>query len=342
MKSQTIIEFGLLGLIAIETSFLAYKSARQLSRHSKFDHPIFVDTSVLMDGRILGVAKTGFITGELVVPRSVILELQLLADKSDHEKRERARYGLDVVAKLQALDSVRVRMYHDTKATQGVDERLLELARGSDGIVLTLDFNLQKVAATEGIKVLNLNELAQTLRIERLPGERLSLALVEKGSDSHQAVGYLPDGTMVVVEHASGKIGQTETIEIIRSLQTAAGRMCFAKLVAADSIKLSKDEKTNVQKRLLGRRPVKQASAQTVESSIEKSTVKAIPKPQRQKASKTARGAQTQVSDKAANRPSTRSNGITSKPEVQKPSQRPKTSKQREASLLRAIEDSAE
>lgn len=318
---KNYLEISLLAIVAMETSFLTYRNIRQISRRSRFDHPIFVDTSVLMDGRIVSVAKTGFITGELVIPRSVILELQLLADKSDHDKRERARFGLDVVAQLQASEMVRVRLHHDAKATNGVDERLLELARHSSGLVLTLDYNLQKVAATEGIKVLNLNELAQTLRIERLPGERLSLELVEKGSDSHQAVGYLNDGTMVVVEHASNRIGKTETIEIIRSLQTAAGRMCFARLVTNDSS--SSQGK----------------SAVTLKQSVVKKNTKGRKPTQKTEKFETDDTKKTR-SVKAESRPTESTPKLPSNSQSRR--SRPKTSKQHESSLLRSIENQIE
>lgn len=167
-----------------------------------------------------------------MIPRSVIGELQFLADTADHEKRARARAGLDVVAELQALSGVAVEILQDgSKATEGVDERLLSLAKKRGAVICTLDYNLNKVALVENITVLNINELAQTLRMAYLPGERMRIELVQKGQDAHQGVGYLPDGTMVVVERASQLIGQTVEVEIIRSLQTAAGRMMFARQV---------------------------------------------------------------------------------------------------------------
>jgi len=185
-----------------------------------------------MDGRITAVAKTGFIGDTLVIPRSVVGELQFLADHADSDKRARARYGLDVVTELQAMDEVEVELLQDgSKAREGVDERLLSLAKQHSAWLLTIDYNLNKVAAVEGIGVLNINELAQSIRMAHLPGEHLTLALLQKGQDAHQAVGHLPDGTMVVVEQASSQLGRTCEVEIIRNLQTAAGKMIFAKLV---------------------------------------------------------------------------------------------------------------
>lgn len=230
MTTIESVSLVILALIVIQTSYLVYASWRGTTRTSR-KSLIFVDTSVLMDGRILPLASTGFILGTLVVPRSVVRELQLLADKADTEKRERARRGLDVVNKLQAMDEVSVELMQDNRLIpEGVDERLLELAKKYNGSICTIDFNLNKVAQVEGITILNINELAQQLRMSYLPGDKVTLQLTQPGSDSHQAVGHLEDGTMVVVEQSKKFIGDTVSVEIIRSLQTAAGKMMFAKL----------------------------------------------------------------------------------------------------------------
>ena len=213
-----------------EVTYLVVKLPRQTSLKS--GRSILVDTSVLIDGRIVAVAKSGFVGGTLVIPRSVIGELQFLADNADHEKRARARYGLDVVTELQNIPQVVVEILQDgSKAEEGVDERLLKLAKKSGAAICTIDYNLNKVAVVEGIAIVNVNELAQSLRMAHLPGEKILLELVQKGQDSHQGVGYLGDGTMVVVEHAYKYIGKAVEIEFIRSLQTAAGKMMFARLV---------------------------------------------------------------------------------------------------------------
>jgi rRNA-processing protein FCF1 len=215
--------------ILAEVSYLVVKLPRSSTK--KAGRSILVDTSVLIDGRIVAIAKSGFIGGVLVIPRSVIGELQFLADNADHEKRARARHGLDVVTELQNIPEVDVEILQDgSKAEEGVDERLLKLAKKSGAAVCTIDYNLNKVAVVEGIAVVNVNELAQSLRMAYLPGERMRLELVQKGQDAHQGVGYLSDGTMVVVEHASKHIGRIMEIEFIRSLQTAAGKMMFARL----------------------------------------------------------------------------------------------------------------
>ena len=193
---------------------------------------ILLDTSVLMDGRILGVAKSGFMGGTLVIPRSVVGELQFLADNADADKRSRARYGLDVVSQLQAMDGVDVELLQDgSRAKEGVDNQLLMLAKQNGAAICTIDYNLNKVAVVEGIQVLNINELAQGLRMAHLPGETMLIELVQKGQDSHQGVGYLADGTMVVVEQAGSQIGQTVQVEVTRSLQTAAGKMMIARRI---------------------------------------------------------------------------------------------------------------
>ena len=226
-----IIIILILIAVLIEVTYLVKVNTKRLS-HKKEIRPIFIDTSVLIDGRILAVAESGFISGTLSIPRSVIGELQFLADNADNEKRSRARHGLDVVAELQRMPKVKVEIFQDgSRAEEGVDERLLNLAKKHQGSICTIDYNLNKVALVENINVLNVNDLAMSLRMAYLPGEKMLLELTQKGQDSHQAVGHLPDGTMVVVEHASNRIGQTAEIEFIRSLQTAAGKMMFAKLI---------------------------------------------------------------------------------------------------------------
>lgn len=229
-----IINTLLLILITAQVSYLVLVNTKKLS-HKREVRPIFVDTSVLIDGRILAVASSGFINGKLSIPRSVIGELQYLADNADNEKRTRARHGLDVVTELQNMSSVRAEIFQDgSSAPEGVDERLLKLAKKYHGSICTIDYNLNKVATVEHINVLNVNDLAMSLRMAYLPGEKMLLELSGRGQDAHQAVGHLTDGTMVVVERASAQIGKTVEIEFVRSLQTAAGKMMFAKIVGAE------------------------------------------------------------------------------------------------------------
>ena len=252
MDSLQLLIATTLLIVAAEVTYLVVKLPRQ-SISKKQGRPILVDTSVLIDGRIISVAKSGFIGDTLVIPRSVIGELQYLADNADHEKRARARYGLDVVQDLQAMPQVTVDILQDgSKAAEGVDERLLSLAKKYKAAVCTIDYNLNKVAVVEGITVLNVNELAQSLRMAYLPGERMVLELVQKGQDAHQGVGYLPDGTMVVVEQANKLIGQSVEVEFIRSLQTAAGKMMFARRV--DLLSAPKQPQQN--QKPIGKRPI--------------------------------------------------------------------------------------
>lgn len=229
MESLEQLYIVVLLIILAEVTYLVVRSSgRHLGK--KQAGGLLIDTSVLMDGRIISIAKAGFLPHHLIVPRSVVGELQLLADTADHDKRSRARHGLDAIAELQTLPGVRVTILQDSSsAREGVDERLLALAKKHGYAICTIDYNLNKVATVEAIAVVNINELAQALRVAHLPGETFALELIQKGNDAHQAVGYLPDGTMVVVENASRQIGQTVEIEFIRNLQTAAGRMMFAK-----------------------------------------------------------------------------------------------------------------
>jgi len=263
---QSIATILLLAVL-VEVTYLVVKLPRQtISR--KQGRSILVDTSVLIDGRIIAVARSGFIGDTLVIPRSVIGELQFLADNADHEKRARARYGLDVVRDLQAMPNVEVEILQDgSKAEEGVDERLLSLAKKNKAAICTIDYNLNKVAVVENIVVLNVNELAQSLRMAYLPGERMLLELVQKGQDSHQAVGYLPDGTMVVVEHANKLIGQTAEIEFIRSLQTAAGKMMFAKRVENTVPVVKSTQKP------IGKKPVSATPKQPTQPQGPKATI---------------------------------------------------------------------
>ena len=257
MDTKDLMITGALLILLAEVTYLVAKLPRQTSGKKNY---IFVDTSVLIDGRIIAVAVSGFITGTLAIPRSVIGELQFLADNADAEKRARARHGLDIARELQEMPGVEVLLFQDgSKAEEGVDERLLNLAKKHGGSICTIDYNLNKVAVVEGIKVCNVNELAKSLRMAYLPGEKMMLELVQKGNDNHQGVGYLQDGTMVVVEQASGQIGQTVEIEFIRSLQTAAGKMMFAKRVG-DKSPESQPKKQPLQKqRPVGTKPVQQA-----------------------------------------------------------------------------------
>ena len=192
---------------------------------------IYVDTSVLIDGRILNVARTGFLDGDLIILKSVLLELQLLADGKDSEKRSRARAGLEVAAELERVVNVNTEILDDGGEHKKVDEELLKVAKETHGSILTLDYNLIKVAAAEKIETLNINDLALAVRNEFLPGEKIKLKITEKGSNRGQGVGHLGDGTMVVVEAAANKVGKEVVVEFVKYYETSAGKMIFARLV---------------------------------------------------------------------------------------------------------------
>lgn len=221
----------LLVLLAETTYLVVRQTGSHLGNVTRRSQSVYVDTSALMDGRIVTAAQSGFIPHHLVITQSVITELQYLADQADSEKRSRARRGLDAIEELKSLEYVTVKLLEDGPTNEGgVDQRLVDLAKQHHGMLCTIDFNLNKVATAHGIKVLNINELAGSLRMAFLPGETLSIELSAKGQSSQQAVGYLADGTMVVVDKAAAAIGTKVQVEFIRSLQTAAGRMMFAKL----------------------------------------------------------------------------------------------------------------
>lgn len=275
----------MVAIAIVQLQYLIIKKTGGIRQYSTTSKPVFVDTSALMDGRILTAAQTGFIPTRLVIPKSVVAELQLLADQADTDKRTRARHGLDIISALRELPNVRVEIHDDGKLEGGVDERLVELAKRTGGAICTIDFNLNKVAKANELQVLNLNELAQSIRMAFLPGESVGIALQQKGQDAHQAVGYLADGTMVVVEKAAKHLGQTVEIEFIRSLQTAAGRMMFAKLLKADSEQEKPVVKTPNQKQNTGRgrkpttRPSKDQAVEETKTVESVSAAKAEVKP---------------------------------------------------------------
>ena len=194
--------------------------------------PKILDTSVIIDGRIADIMKTGFIEGQIVIPEFVLVELRHIADSSDALKRNRGRRGLDILNKIQ--NEYGVEIYNSTgekslEEIPEVDVKLLKLAQIMNGKVVTNDFNLNKVAGIKGVDVLNINELANTLKPVVLPGEEMILSLVKEGKENNQAVAYLDDGTMIVVEDGKRFIGQTIKVIVTSVLQTSAGRMIFAK-----------------------------------------------------------------------------------------------------------------
>ena len=221
--------FILLVSLAIfaETSILLFRKVKPMSGGKR---KIYVDTSALIDGRILNVARSGFLDGDLIVLKSVLLELQLLADGKDTEKRNRARAGLENVSELERVVNVNTDIIEDTSGLNKVDEALLKLAKENKAAILTIDYNLIKVAEAEKIETLNINDLALAVRSEFLPGEKVKIKILEKGANKGQGVGHMSDGTMVVVDSAANKVGQEVTVELIKFYETSAGKMIFARL----------------------------------------------------------------------------------------------------------------
>lgn len=215
-----------LGIFA-ETTILVFRKYRPTIGSKR---KIYVDTSALIDGRILNVAKSGFLDGDLILLKSVLLELQLLADGKDSEKRTRARAGLTLAAELERVVNVNTEIVDDGEGHKKVDEELLKHAKETRGAILTLDYNLIKVAEAEKIETLNINNLALAVRSEFLPGEKIKLRILEKGSNRGQGVGHLDDGTMVVVDNAANKIGKELIVEFVKFYETPAGKMIFAKI----------------------------------------------------------------------------------------------------------------
>lgn len=199
---------------------------------------IILDSCALIDGRIVELVRTGFVADELVIPKFILSELQMLADGNDSHKRERARFGLEVASELQEYVWARVSISEVNFAgVTATDDKLVKLAKKLKGILCTTDYNLNKVAAVEGIRTLNVNELAQSLRPVTLPGEELRVKIIQKGSNSEQGVGYLEDGTMIVVDGAARAIGTIIPVSVDRMHQTVAGKMVFAHAANASQLK---------------------------------------------------------------------------------------------------------
>jgi uncharacterized protein YacL len=190
-----------------------------------------LDTSVIIDGRIADIAEAGFIDGTLVVPEFVLRELQVVADSTDGSKRQRGRRGLDMLQRMQSNDKILVQIVPDDfPSIREVDLKLLELAKKWEAKVVTNDFNLNKVAHLHHVEVLNINDLANALKPVVLPGEHMNVLILKEGKEYNQGVGYLDDGTMVVVDHARKLIGRTIAISVTSVLQTASGKMIFGKM----------------------------------------------------------------------------------------------------------------
>lgn len=206
----------------------------EFSKQTKGARPILLDTSVLIDGRITDIATTGLLESQVIVPRFVLEELQQIADSGDRLKRLRGRRGLDVLTKLRAVNRADVVLYDGSapavEAFHEVDQKLLELAKQLNARVLTNDFNLNKVASLRGVDVINLNELANAMKPVVLPGEKMTVRIQKPGEEAGQGVGYLEDGTMVVVEQGRPYIDAEVEFTVTNTRQTVAGRMIFGRV----------------------------------------------------------------------------------------------------------------
>jgi uncharacterized protein YacL len=228
--------FGYLGMM------LAMRSSRdefsliipyvRFARETTQHEPLVVDTNVIIDGRIADLCGTGFLSRSLIVPRFILDELQLLADSRDPTKRERGRRGLEILNQLQRSREVELTIHDSTSedVDLGTDARLVRIAKVLKARLLTNDHALSQVARLQRVGVLNLSDLTRALRPTVVAGDEIDLHLVKEGRESHQAVGYLPDGTMIVVNHARAHLGKIRTVVVASALQTAAGRLIFAEL----------------------------------------------------------------------------------------------------------------
>lgn len=209
----------------------------EFARDVKGQHPIILDTSVIIDGRIADICETGIIDRKLVVPRFVLFELQAIADSNDKLKRARGRRGLDILNTLQSAENVDIQVMDarlpKAEASESVDLKLVSLAHAMNGHVATNDYNLNKIAQLRGVTVININDLANAMKPVVLPGEAMTIKIIKPGEEPGQGIGYLDDGTMIVVEQGRDSVGETVDILVTSMIQTSAGRMIFGRIEGA-------------------------------------------------------------------------------------------------------------
>ncbi|MCI0454111.1 MAG: TRAM domain-containing protein [Candidatus Dadabacteria bacterium] len=217
--------------IGVRKGFEIDQAARRTYAKNNYTTPKILDTSVIIDGRIADVADAGFMEGIMIVPKFIIKELQYIADSPDPLKRVRGRRGLDVLKRMQGIPNIAIKITsHDFPRVREADLKLVELAKSLRGIIITNDFNLNKVAGLHGVKVLNLNQLSSALKPIVLPGETMNIRVVKEGKEENQGVGYLEDGTMVVVDDARKYVGREIEVSVTSVLQTPTGRMIFSRV----------------------------------------------------------------------------------------------------------------
>ena len=204
------------------------QGVRGSRRSTAADARVLLDTSIIIDGRIADVVRAGFVRGTLIIPKFVLAELQYFNDSPDGSRRERGRRGLEMLAKMQKEETVKVELSEEEPAGNGADGKLVTLAKSLGIAIMTNDYGLNRVAELQGITVLNMNDLAKAVRPVVLPGEEITVRVIQEGKEAAQAVGYLEDGTMVVVENGARHVNTELTVTVMRVLQTVGGRMIFA------------------------------------------------------------------------------------------------------------------
>ncbi len=240
-----VLLFGYLGMVVfVMRQTDLFSLFRMAPGHSSEESPsanqpsyrtVLLDTSVIIDGRIADIARTGFLVGTLLIPRFVLNELQFIADSSDNLRRQRGRRGIEVISQLQKDTSTPLRISDmDVEGVREVDDKLVVLARQLKCPILTNDYNLNRIAELQGVSVLNVNELANAVKLVFLPGESIEVNVIQEGKEAGQGVGYLDDGTMVVVEDGRNHLNKKINVTVTKVLQTAAGRMIFARLEKAE------------------------------------------------------------------------------------------------------------
>lgn len=197
---------------------------------NRINNPVIIDTSSLIDGRVLDVVKSGFISGLVLVPDFILRELQQVADSADSIKRVRGRRGFEIIEELKKTDGIKLQIWDQDLKGKTVDEKLVNLGKVLKGKILTVDYNLNRVASLSSVRVLNVNDLGNALKTLPVPGEILKIKVVHLGKDHSQGVGYLSDGTMVVVKNGARSLGQEVSVEVTKILQGSAGRMIFTVL----------------------------------------------------------------------------------------------------------------
>jgi uncharacterized protein YacL len=234
MPFLAAVLFGYLGVVVMTmrrkdiTTLLGSRFSR-VDETPQEERPILLDTSVIIDGRIADVSQTGFVPGTMVVPRFVLNELQHIADSPDSLRRNRGRRGLEILNRLKEESRAAVRITDlDAPEAREVDDKLVMLAKRMNCPVLTNDYNLKRVAQVQGVQVLNINELANAVKTILLPGETIAVKIIQEGKELGQGVGYLDDGTMIVIEEGRPYIGQTVPVLVKKVLQKTEGRLVFA------------------------------------------------------------------------------------------------------------------